>query len=344
VKTLHLPVNPERPDVVVLRQAARLLAAGELVAFPTETVYGLGADARNDEAVVGIFAAKGRPSDNPLIVHVASAEGLERIGRQVGSLAWRLAERFWPGPLAIVVEAAPGLAPRVTAGLSTVAVRVPDHPVALGLLRAFDGPVAAPSANRSGRPSPTRAMHVLADLEGRIAAVIDGGPTAVGLESTVVDARGPRVRVLRDGGVTREMLTAALGADAVEPPVPATVADIADQPALAPGMRHQHYAPRCRVVLVEPDEWEQHLARWSAGAAAVGALIRSPTIRPPHMRYVERIAGSVDEYAQRLFAAMLEAEAAGVEVLLVETVPEEGIGRAVMDRLRRAAAGAMRDA
>jgi L-threonylcarbamoyladenylate synthase len=344
VNTLHLTVNPERPDVAVLQRAARLLAAGELVAFPTETVYGLGADARNDEAVAGIFAAKRRPSDNPLIVHVASADALHRTGREVGPLAWRLAERFWPGPLALVVEAAPGLAPRVTAGLSTVAVRVPDHPVALGLLRAFDGPVAAPSANRSGRPSPTRAAHVTADMDGRIAAVIDGGPTAVGLESTVVDARGPRVRVLREGGVTREMLIAALGAEAVEPPQRAPVPDATDQPALAPGMRHQHYAPRCRVVLVEPDEWDAHIARWSASEAAVGVLTRNPVIRPPRVRYIEHVRGSVDEYGQRLFAALLEAEAAGVDVLLVETVPEEGIGRAIMDRLRRAAAGTRRDA
>lgn len=344
MNTLHLTVNPERPDPALLHQAARLLAAGELVAFPTETVYGLGADARNDAAVAGIFAAKGRPSDNPLIVHIASVAGLERIGREVGPLVWRLAEQFWPGPLTIVMESAPGLAPRVSAGLSTVGVRVPDHPVALALLRAFDGPVAAPSANRSGRPSPTRAAHVLADMDGRIAAVVDGGPTVVGLESTVVDARGPRVRVLREGGVTREMLTAALGTDAVEPPTAVTAVDEADQPALAPGMRHQHYAPRCRVVLVAPDQWEQQLARWGAERASVGALLRNPAIRPLNARYVERITGGVDEYAHRLFAALLDAEAAGVDVLLVETVPEEGIGRAVMDRLRRAAAGVRREA
>lgn len=336
MKTLRLTVDPQTPDPAVLVRAARLLAAGELVAFPTETVYGLGADARNERAVRRIFAAKGRPSDNPLIVHIASAEGLEHIGRDLGPLARDLAARFWPGPLTLVVEAAPGIAPSVQAGLSTVAVRVPDHPVALGLLRAFGGPVAAPSANRSGRPSPTRAEHVLADLDGRIAAVVDGGPTAVGLESTVVDARGPRLRVLREGGLTREVLAAAVGADALVPPED-LVADQAG-PALSPGQRYQHYAPRCRVVLVDPKEWEGQVAKWRASGRRVGVLGRQLPAALPALAFVERVPGGLDAYARRLFGALLDAEAAGVEVLLVEIVPEQGIGRAIMDRLRRAAA------
>lgn len=337
MNTLHLIVDPEHPDPATLEQAARLLAAGELVAFPTETVYGLGADARNDAAVSRIFAVKGRPSDNPLIVHIAAAEELDRIALHVGPLARRLAAAFWPGPLTLVVEAVPGLSPRVSAGLSTVAVRVPAHPVALGLLRAFDGPVAAPSANRSGRPSPTRAAHVLADLGGRIAAVIDGGPTAVGLESTVVDTRGPRIHVLREGGVTREMLAAVLGADAVAPPARAAASE--DGPARSPGMRHQHYAPRCRVVLVEPSAWQQQLAAWAVRGVRLGVLGRTLPRSLPALQFHEHVPGDVVAYARRLFAALLDAEGAGVEVLLVETVPEEGIGRAVMDRLRRAAAG-----
>jgi L-threonylcarbamoyladenylate synthase len=334
--TLRLRVDPLAPDPGVLAQAARLLAAGELVAFPTETVYGLGADARNDAAVRAIFAAKGRPSDNPLIVHVASAAELERTGRDLGPLARELAARFWPGPLTLVVEAAPGLAPAVQAGLSTVAVRVPDHAVALGLLRAAGGPVAAPSANRSGRPSPTRAEHVLADMEGRIAAVVDGGPAPVGVESTVVDARGPRVRVLREGGVTREALAAALGTDALDPETDAH-SDI-EAPVLSPGRRHQHYAPRCRVVLVEPAAWQRQLAAHASCGRRLGALGRRLPASLPPLRFVEQVPGDMGAYAQRLFGALLDAEAAGVDVLLVETVPEQGIGRAIMDRLRRAAA------
>ncbi len=338
METCVLTVDPERPDPRALGEAARLLAAGELVAFPTETVYGLGADARNAAAVAGIFTAKGRPADNPLIVHVASAGELDRIGRDISPLAHTLAERFWPGPLSLVVAAAPGLAPAVTAGLSTVAVRAPDHPVALGLLRAFGGAVAAPSANRSGRPSPTRAVDVLADLDGRIAAVLDGGPARVGVESTVVDARGARLHVLREGGVTREMLVDAVGQTAVTP-VTETGRAGDSGPVLSPGLRHQHYAPRGRVILVAPAEWPRALAEWSESAERVGALGRNLPAALPPLHHVERVSGDVPAYARQLFAALLDAERAGTDVLLVETVEETGIGRAVMDRLRRAAAG-----
>jgi L-threonylcarbamoyladenylate synthase len=338
MRTLHVTVDPRTPDPATLARAARLLSVGKLVAFPTETVYGLGADARDPAAVQGIFAAKGRPSDNPLIVHIDSTAALERIGRDVSPLAWQLAKRFWPGPLTLVVEAAPGLAPPVSAGLSTVAVRVPSHPVALGLLRAFGGPVAAPSANRSGRPSPTRAEHVFADLDGRIAAVLDGGPTAVGLESTVVDARGSVARVLREGGVTREALVAALGESAIAPGSTTALVE-GEERVLSPGQRHSHYAPRCRVVLVDPEHWREHIEAWSTTGPTVGALGRRLPARLPPLRYLERVEGTVEDYARRLFAAMLDAEAVGVEVLLVETVDETGLGRAVMDRLRRAAAG-----
>lgn len=350
MRTLRLTVDPHAPDQQTLERAARLLAAGELVAFPTETVYGLGADARNPAAVAAIFAAKGRPADNPLIVHIAATEQLAALGRSVSPLTRRLAERFWPGPLTLIVEAAAGLAPQVSAGLDTVAVRAPDHPVALALLRAFGGPVAAPSANRSGRPSPTRAADVLADLDGRIAAVLDGGPATVGVESTVVDARGPLVRVLREGGVTRELLAAALGA-ALAPPAPEGVTAEDDEPARSPGMRHRHYAPGCRVVLVGPEDWPRALAE-AAGAAvearaasgerhdrnAIAVIGRTLPPALPVLCYVERIDGSVPDYARRLFGAMLDAERAGADLLLIETVAEEGIGRAVMDRLRRAAA------
>ncbi|MGN7456756.1 L-threonylcarbamoyladenylate synthase [Paenibacillus pasadenensis] len=194
-----------------LNEAAALLAAGETVAFPTETVYGLGADARSTEAVEQVFRAKGRPSDNPLIVHIAGMEQLRGLVRPLGEAERRLAERFWPGPLTLVLRAVPGaVSPRVTAGLDTVAVRMPDHEVALRLIRAAGCPVAAPSANRSGRPSPTAAQHVQEDLGGRIAGIVDGGPTGVGLESTVVECAGPdSVRILRPGGVTPEQLRAA---------------------------------------------------------------------------------------------------------------------------------------
>jgi L-threonylcarbamoyladenylate synthase len=268
-ETLHLRVDPVRPEAATIARAAALLAAGALVAFPTETVYGLGADARREEAVARIFAAKGRPADNPLIVHVAAAAALDDLASELTPAARLLAARFWPGPLTLVVDAAAGIAPAVRAGGDTLAVRVPDHPVALALLRAFGGPVAAPSANRSGRPSPTRAADVLADLRGAVAAVLDAGPTAVGVESTVVDARALPLRVLREGGVTREALAAVLGPEALLPPGAAE-----SGPVLSPGLRHRHYAPRCRVSLVAAEEWPAALAAAHAGGEPTGAVGR----------------------------------------------------------------------
>ncbi|MFB9326922.1 L-threonylcarbamoyladenylate synthase [Paenibacillus aurantiacus] len=206
-RTMEWRVDARAPRSEELAEAARLLREGQTVAFPTETVYGLGADARSDEAVARIFEAKGRPSDNPLIVHIADRAQLGALVLPWGELAERLMDRFWPGPLTLVLPAAPGaVSPRVTAGLDTVAVRMPSHPVALALIAAAGCPVAAPSANRSGRPSPTLAAHVAGDLAGRIAGIVDGGAAGVGLESTVVEIDGETVRILRPGGVTAEEL------------------------------------------------------------------------------------------------------------------------------------------
>ncbi|MDP8969027.1 MAG: L-threonylcarbamoyladenylate synthase, partial [Actinomycetota bacterium] len=240
------PTDPglreEQPTPPGLARAVQLLRAGGLVAFPTETVYGLGADARAAAAVARIFAAKARPVDNPLIVHVADASGLESVAASVPPLAARLAQRWWPGPLTLVVDAASDLPKETTGGLSTVAVRVPAHPVALALVRAAGLPIAAPSANRSGRPSPTTAAHVVADLGDAVELVVDAGPCQVGVESTVVDARGDAPRVLRDGAVTREQL--GLPDGTVGPQAAASVA--------SPGTRYRHYAPACDVALAPP--------------------------------------------------------------------------------------------
>jgi L-threonylcarbamoyladenylate synthase len=305
-----LPPTPEG-----LARAAAILRAGGLVAFPTETVYGLGADATSDAGVAAIYAAKGRPDFNPLIVHV-DGEGAARRFGVLDRRAEKLSRQFWPGPLTLVLPLAEGhgLAARVTAGLGTVGLRVPANRVARGLLQAFGGALAAPSANPSGRVSPTTAAHVLEGLSGRIDAVIDGGPCAVGVESTIVGLGGPAT-LLRPGGVPVEALAKALMGPLAEPG--AAVA--------APGMLPSHYAPAARLRLeAERPRLDEIFVGFGPGG---GALNLSET-------------GNVVEAAARLFAVLRQADAlAGPEgMIAVAPVPEAGLGRAINDRLRRAAA------
>ncbi len=305
------------PDTAGIAEAASLLAAGNLVAFPTETVYGLGGDARSDLAVARIYEAKGRPSFNPLIVHLPDLAAVEAMAL-FGPNARALAQAFWPGPLTLVLplRESAGLSPLVTAGLATVAVRVPAHPLAQAILRAFGGPVAAPSANPSGRVSPTRADHVLDGLSGRIAAVLDGGPCAVGLESTIVLA-DPKPMLLRPGGVPAEALEAALGQSLA-------LGGDGEKPT-APGQLASHYAPeagvRLGVTVAQPGEV-------LVGFGLVtGALTLSAT-------------GDLVEAASRLFQTLRTADrmAGPGGRIAFAPVPEVGLGRAINDRLRRAAA------
>lgn len=309
-----------------VREAAELLRAGGLVVFPTETVYGLGARAFDPRAARRIFRAKGRPADNPLIVHVSDEAQLARVVRRVTPLARRLMDAFWPGPLTLILAKGPRVPSAVTAGRRTVAVRMPEHRAASALLRELGEPIAAPSANRSGRPSPTTAAHALKDLDGRVSLILDGGPCRKGLESTIVDARGRRPVLLRPGTITTEALARAAGA-AVEAPGRAAPA--------APGVRHRHYAPSCRVVLVSAS-----LVRRGAvpGLDRPGAgLVHRGALRGRAPGFALRVRGGVAGYARALFGALRAAEDAGVRTLFVETVPERAVGRAVMDRLRRAA-------
>jgi L-threonylcarbamoyladenylate synthase len=333
-----------------IREAARLLLLGETVAFPTETVYGLGADARNTQAVERIYTAKGRPSDNPLIVHLADRAGLADIALPGGETIDRLLDVFWPGPLTVVLPARPGaLSPRVTAGLPTVAVRVPAHPAALALLRAAAAPIAGPSANRSGRPSPTSAAHVRADLAGRIAGIVDGGPCGVGLESTVVEAVGGALHILRPGGVTAADLRRVL------PGVPVVAAaehtlGAAEVPR-APGMKYAHYAPQGRLTLVEgaPGPVAERIRSELAAAAAVGERTGVLTFAEHLGRYPAGFAdvtlacgrlGDPATIARQLFAALRQFDEAGVTSIFAECCDESsGVGAAVMNRLRKASAG-----
>ncbi len=299
-----------------IARAAALLRAGDLVAFPTETVYGLGADATNDAAVARVFDAKGRPRFNPLIVHVPDLAAARRIARFDGR-AEGLAAAFWPGPLTLVLPLRPdaGLAPLVTAGLDSVAIRVPTHALAQALLAAAGRPLAAPSANPSGRISPTTAAHVLAGLSGRIAAVLDGGACGVGLESTIVGLVGD-ARLLRPGGLPAEVIEQALGAPLLPPGDAIT----------APGQLASHYAPRGRVRLgvTQPERGEIWIG---FGPCPGAALSLSPT-------------GDMVQAAANLFALLHRAdEVAGPEGrIAVAPIPDRGLGRAINDRLRRAAA------
>jgi L-threonylcarbamoyladenylate synthase len=311
-------------------RAAAVLKRGRLVAFPTETVYGLGAVAFDTRAIARIFQAKGRPPDNPLIVHLSSLDMLESVAQEVPDAARGLMDAFWPGPLTLVLRRSSRLPSIVSAGLETVAVRVPAHSVALDLIRCAGQPIAAPSANRSGRPSPTTAEHVLRDLGDAVNLILDGGPTSVGVESTVVDLTGPVPVLLRPGGVPKEEIEQVTG------PVLPYRPD--GGPARSPGLKHRHYAPACRLVLVGPSEWQSGLLEAAQTGQRVGILCRSlagPDGLPT--AYFRRVPGGAAEYARALFSAFREAEEAGVAVLLVESVEEAGLGRAVMDRLRRAA-------
>lgn len=301
-------------DAADISRAAQLLQGGRLVAFPTETVYGLGADARQGEAVTAIYAAKGRPTFNPLIVHVADVAMAQKYATWSPQAA-ALAEAFWPGPLTLVLPLCAGhdLSPLVTAGLASVGLRVPEHPVARALLTAFDGPVAAPSANPSGRISPTTAQHVLDGLGGRIAAVVDGGPCGVGLESTIIGLNGDTAVLLRTGGVPTEEIEAVLGH---------TLLSANESTVTAPGQMASHYAPRGSV-------------RLNATAAQVGEHMLGFGDIGGDMSLSAR--GDLTEAAANLFGHLHHLDAMGGPIA-VAPIPMEGLGRAINDRLTRAAA------
>jgi L-threonylcarbamoyladenylate synthase len=319
-------------DDAGLAEAARVLRAGGLVAFPTETVYGLGADALDPTAVARIFAAKERPPGNPLIVHLAGAEDLPAVAADVPRIAREAIRHFWPGPLSLVLPRADAVPLVTTGGLDTVAVRVPAHPVARALISAVARPIAAPSANRSGRPSPTQAAHVLEDLDGRVDLVVDGGATEVGLESTVLDCTEDPPVLLRPGGVSLEALERALGALRV-----AGADDAAA--ARSPGLRYRHYAPRARLLVVDRGEGERAAAPWLAAGQPVALLAtRAVTAALPGLR-LRAMPADLEGYARELFAALRECDAEGAAVIVVEVVADDGLGRAIMDRLRRAALG-----
>jgi len=331
-RLIAVGADPERDPVI--DEAAALLRRGELVAFPTETVYGLGGNAADPEAVAKIFIAKQRPADNPLIVHVGGADHARVFCADWNARAERLAAAFWPGPLTLVLPATALARETVTRGMPTVALRAPAHPVARALIGRSGLGLAAPSANRSGRPSPTRARHVFDDLAGRIPLILDGGPCAVGIESTVVDLSEPATVVLRPGAITPEQIEAVIGA-------PAGLGG-QDETKRSPGLRYRHYSPAAPVLLIEPAVSDAAVARLLARLAADGApvgylgartlalddAVQSRLIRFPDRRGVQ---------PEWLYHDLREMDRRGAAAIVVDAPTEDGVGLSLLDRLNRAA-------
>jgi L-threonylcarbamoyladenylate synthase len=344
LNTLYYQVDPLSPAAERIAICGRLIREGGLVGFPTETVYGLGANALNGQACRRIFAAKGRPQDNPLIVHVAAPEDIVKLTSALPHLAVACMEHFWPGPLTLVVPKSEQVPSEVTAGLDTVAIRMPDHPVALELIRAAGVPIAAPSANLSGRPSPTLAKHVLEDLGGKIEAVLDGGACRVGVESTVLDVTGARPIILRPGGITLEQLEEGLGMQVDTDP---GLTDLSVTPR-SPGVKYTHYSPKGQVILFEGLEAhvcsriKHEVQQGKRNGQRVGILCTlesAPMLSNAQADYLA-ILGPKNhpwEAAPMLYAALRECDERGIELILVQSISPSGMGAAVMNRLQKAA-------
>lgn len=315
-----------------LEHAAAVLRSGGLVAFPTETVYGLGADGLSEEAASRIFEAKGRPQDNPLILHISDILQLEPLVQNVPPVAAKLMDVFWPGPLTLIFQASEIVPKAVTAGLSTVAVRFPSHPVARALIAAADLPVAAPSANRSGRPSPTDAHAVWADMAGRIECLVDGGETEIGLESTVLDVTGEIPRILRPGALTAEDFEVVIGPVAADE----ALTDAQATPR-SPGQKYRHYAPRAPVVVCKDETaLRAEATKRRARGECISVLVFGEAAGPDEFSLGSRT--DLSQMAHRLFRLLREADTPRTQAILVSAVPETGWGIAIMNRLHKAAA------
>jgi tRNA threonylcarbamoyl adenosine modification protein (Sua5/YciO/YrdC/YwlC family) len=374
MNTEIIQVDSQHPDEAAMKRAGALIAAGELVAFPTETVYGLGGDALDPDASRKIYAAKGRPSDNPLIVHIAEIKDLERVAQTVPEEARRLAEAFWPGPLTIIVQKSDRVPYATTGGMDTVAVRMPNHPVALALIRESGCLIAAPSANTSGRPSPTEAAHVAEDLTGKIPMILDGGPVGIGIESTIIDLTEEQPMVLRPGYITPQMLSEVIGREVIIDPGILALDDT--KRPKAPGMKYKHYAPKADMVIVEGDEISviTKIKELTTGQKAVGKRVAVIASDETKAQYGSALcekqesateardmdaqkscidctqdAGSADvilsmgsrtdedSIARHLYHILRECDELNVDVIYSESFSTPRIGSAIMNRLLKAA-------
>ncbi len=325
-----------------LQEAGRILEQGGLVAFPTETVYGLGGDALNPESSRKIYAAKGRPSDNPLIIHIASVEALSSIVKEVNEKVLKVAESFWPGPLTIILPKADKVPEETTGGLQTVAVRFPSHPVAQKLIEYAGGYVAAPSANVSGKPSPTLAKYVIEDMAGRIDMIIDGGEVGIGLESTIVDLTVEPPQILRPGYITQEMLNEVLGQVDVDKTILDNSSGLAPK---APGMKYRHYAPKGDLTIVTGDSEEvvkyinEQATDFVAAGKKVGIIASDEMLQQYCATIVKNIGNRTDEaaIARNLYRILREFDEEGAEIIFSEAFDDGGMGQAIMNRLLKAA-------
>lgn len=343
MKTILYEIDVNNINMAKMQEAGDLIAAGELVAFPTETVYGLGGDALHPEAAQKIYAAKGRPSDNPLIVHIAEVSDLERVAKVVPEQARKLAEAFWPGPLTMVVWKKENVPYATTGGLDTVAVRMPNHPVALELIRRSGKLIAAPSANTSGRPSPTEGYHVMEDLDGRIAMVLDSGLVGIGIESTIIDLTEEIPMVLRPGYITPEMLSDVLGEPVIIDPG-IIAADDTTKPK-APGMKYKHYAPKADMVIVDGEKGKvvEEITKFIHGAkekklkAAVIATEETKSLYEADVVLSIGTREEEDSIARHMYKILRDCDKLDVDVIYSESFKTPRIGQAIMNRLLKAA-------
>jgi L-threonylcarbamoyladenylate synthase len=343
VKTKILKIQSDNIDIEKIKYAAEVLRGGGIVAFPTETVYGLGADALNENAVKKIFEAKGRPSDNPLIVHITGKESVGGLAMAVSEKAQVLMDRFWPGPLTLVLEKSDKIPPVITAGLSTVGLRAPSHPIALALIREAGISIAAPSANLSGKPSPTTSKHVIDDLNGRVDVIIDGGSADIGVESTVLDVTTDMPVILRPGGVSFEQLRDVVGNVSIDPSLMKKPSE--DLVPRAPGMKYTHYSPKADVIVVEgeplkvAEKINSLIMEYQSQNIPVGVLSTKQTRELykgiPSITLGDRM--EPETIAANLFKAFRDFDDIGIKVILAEAINNEGIGLAVMNRMKKAA-------
>lgn len=343
MNTKVIKIDSDNIDEKSMQEAGDLIAAGELVAFPTETVYGLGGDALDPKAAEKIYKAKGRPSDNPLIVHISKFEDLEYIAKDVPASARKLADKFWPGPLTMIVQKNEKVPYATTGGMETVAIRMPNSKIALDLIRKSGKLIAAPSANTSGRPSPTEAHHVAEDLDGKIAMIVDGGSVGIGIESTIVDLTEKKPMILRPGYITPEMLSEVLGEEVVIDPG-IIAADDTKKPK-APGMKYKHYAPKASMILVEGEQSKvinkiNELADEKSKDGKKVAVIATEETKSMYRADVILSIGSrqdEDSIARHLYKILRECDDMDVEAIYSESFKTPRIGNAIMNRLLKAA-------
>ena len=339
MKTRILKINPTKPQIAIIKQAARLIQRGETVAFPTETVYGLGADALNPSAVKKIFVAKGRPADNPLIIHISDKEDLKKLAREIPKITEKIIEKFWPGPLTVVVKKSKIVPKITTGGLDTVAIRMPKNKIARFLIKESGVPLAAPSANFFGRPSPTLAKHVSDDLAGRISMILDGGKTKIGIESTVIDLTDKTPTLLRPGGITLEQIQKLVGTIRVHPIVKGKKSKTIHR---SPGMKYKHYSPNAKIILIEgPKQKVERKIRQLINdlkkqqkQVGVMSVRRGHTYNADMTRF---IGSNPDKMATNLFKAFREFDEKRMDVILAQGISEEGLGLGIMNRLGKAA-------